>query len=106
MNEITIKVVCLTALLLMLCEHVSADQITLINGDRVTGKIVKSDGAPSSNRLELFEITDPKEEYPQTGLQSSWIAGPAIKVIVDFEQSLKKYPPIPPGTPDPYTPRM
>jgi arylsulfatase len=49
-------------------------------------------------------ITDPKEEYPQTGLQSTWVAGPAIKVMVDFEQSLKKYPPIPPGTPDPYTP--
>jgi arylsulfatase A-like enzyme len=49
-------------------------------------------------------ITDPKEEYPQTGLRSSWIAGPAMKVAVEFEQSLKKYPPITPGTPDPYTP--
>lgn len=49
-------------------------------------------------------ITDPKEEYPQTGLLSTWTAGPAIKVMVDFEQSLKKYPPIAPGTPDPYKP--
>ncbi len=49
-------------------------------------------------------ITDPKEEYPQTGLLSTYIAGPAIKVVVDFELSLKKYPPIPPGTPDPYKP--
>ena len=49
-------------------------------------------------------ITDPKEEYPQTGLRSSWIAGPAMKVVVEFEQSLKKHPPIVPGTPDPYTP--
>ena len=49
-------------------------------------------------------ITDPKEEYPQTGLRSSWIAGPAMKVVVEFEQSLKKHPPIAPGTPDPYTP--
>ena len=57
-------------------------------------------GSPKAFNL----ITDPKEEYPQTGLLSSWIAGPAIKVMVDFEQSLKKYPPIPPGTPDPYKP--
>jgi len=51
-------------------------------------------------------ITDPKEEYPATGLRSSWLAGPAMKVVVEFEESLKKYPPIPPGTPDPYRPRV
>jgi arylsulfatase len=50
-------------------------------------------------------ITDPKEEYPQTGLSKTWVAGPAIKIMVDFEASLKKYPPIAPGTPDPYTPQ-
>jgi hypothetical protein len=27
-----------------------------------------------------------------------------MKIITDFEQSLKKYPPIAPGTPDPYAP--
>jgi arylsulfatase len=27
-----------------------------------------------------------------------------MKIVVEFEQSLKKYPPIMPGTPDPYTP--
>ena len=57
-------------------------------------------GSPKAFNL----ITDPKEEYPQIGLLSSWIAGPAIKVMVDFEQSLKKFPPIAPGTPDPYKP--
>jgi hypothetical protein len=30
--------------------------------------------------------------------------GPAMKIVSEFEQSLKKYPPIVPGTPDPYTP--
>ena len=48
------------------------------------------------------EILD--EEYPQTGLRSSWIAGPAMKIVVEFEQSLKKYSPIAPGTADPYIP--
>lgn len=49
-------------------------------------------------------INDPKEEYPATGLRHSWNAGPAMKIVSDFEQSLKKYPPIAPGTPDPYIP--
>jgi hypothetical protein len=49
-------------------------------------------------------IIDPKEEYPQTGLRNSWNAGPAIRIVAEFEQSLKKYPPIEPGTPDPYSP--
>lgn len=50
-------------------------------------------------------ITDPKEEYPATALRNSWNAGPAMKVVTEFEQSLKKYPPIEPGTPDPYAPQ-
>jgi hypothetical protein len=49
-------------------------------------------------------ITDPKDEYPQIGLRNSWNAGPAMKIATDFEESLKKYPPIAPGTPDPYIP--
>jgi len=49
-------------------------------------------------------ITDPKEEYPTTGLRHSWLAGPAMKIVAEFEQTLKKYPAIRPGTPDPYTP--
>jgi arylsulfatase len=27
-----------------------------------------------------------------------------MNIIVDFEKSLKKFPPIAPGTPDPYRP--
>ena len=49
-------------------------------------------------------ITDPKEEYPQTGLQNSWIAEPAMKVVLEIQRSLKESPPIHPGTPDPYKP--
>jgi len=49
-------------------------------------------------------ITDPKEEYPATGLSNSWIAGPAMKVVVEFEHSMEEHPPIKSGTPDPYKP--
>jgi hypothetical protein len=34
-----------------------------------------------------------------------WNAGPALKIVTDFQQSQKKYPPTAPGTSDPYTPR-
>ena len=27
-----------------------------------------------------------------------------MQIVVEFEHSLKQYPPIAPGTPDPYTP--
>ncbi len=33
-------------------------------------------------------ITDPKEEYPQTAIRSSWNALPLMKIVTDFEQSL------------------
>jgi arylsulfatase A-like enzyme len=49
-------------------------------------------------------ITDPKEEYPATGIRSTWNAGPALKILAEFEESLRRYPPVAPGTPDPYTP--
>jgi hypothetical protein len=54
---------------------------------------------------KLFDlITDPKEEYPQGSIRNTWVAEPSTKIVVEFEASLKKYPPIAPGTPDPYTP--
>lgn len=54
---------------------------------------------------KLFDlITDPKEEYPQNSVRKTWVAEPMAKIVAEFEASLKKYPPIQPGTPDPYTP--
>src|SRR6185436_5895672 len=42
-------------------------------------------GSPKAFNL----ITDPKEEYPQTALRNTWNAGPALKIVTDFQQSLK-----------------
>jgi arylsulfatase A-like enzyme len=50
-------------------------------------------------------ITDPKEEYPGPGVRNTWISRPIMNVVAEFEQSLMKYPPIRPGTPDPYEPK-
>ncbi|HEX5872758.1 MAG TPA: arylsulfatase [Longimicrobium sp.] len=57
-------------------------------------------GTPKSFDL----VTDPKEEYPETAVRNSWNAQPAMKIMMDFQESLKRYPPIAPGTPDPYRP--
>jgi arylsulfatase len=59
------------------------------------------------NHLEtpwIFNLTqDPKEET-DVGTENSWVRGPIRKMIHSFQQSLKQYPPIPPGAPDDYVP--
>ena len=45
--------------------------------------------------------TDPREEKPTA---DSWVVTPMLKIVGAFEQSVKQYPLIPMGTPDPYTP--
>jgi arylsulfatase A-like enzyme len=50
-------------------------------------------------------LTDRKEER-DVGAYNSWVADPVIKIVGEFEASLKKYPPIKLGTPDPYTPPL
>lgn len=50
-------------------------------------------------------LTDPKEEYPASGLRATWTAEPLMRIVADFEKSLKMEPPIQPGTADPYVPR-
>ena len=51
-------------------------------------------------------LTDPKEEHPldPRWIENSWVRWPAGQVLVDHAASLKKEPPIRPGTPDPYQP--
>jgi arylsulfatase len=48
-------------------------------------------------------LTDRKEER-DVAAYSTWVTEPMLTVIGDFEASLKTYPPIKLGTPDPYTP--
>jgi arylsulfatase len=48
-------------------------------------------------------LTDLKEEHDYAA-KASWVTLPVTKILTEWEQSLKKYPPIKMGTPDPYTP--
>jgi hypothetical protein len=48
---------------------------------------------------------DPTEEHSLSyEFQYFWVRYPAGKVLADHLASLQKYPPIKPGTPDPYVP--
>jgi arylsulfatase len=54
---------------------------------------------------KIFDLlSDPKEEYGATLTPNAWVAGPMMKIVAEFEASLKRYPPIAPGTADPYQP--
>jgi len=41
---------------------------------------------------------DPREEKPST---DSWVVGPVLRIVAEFEDSVKRYPLIPMGAPDP-----
>src|SRR5262249_61933112 len=50
-------------------------------------------------------LTDLKEERDGELYQGiSWVVAPVTKIVAEFSESLKKYPPIELGTPDPYSP--
>jgi arylsulfatase A-like enzyme len=52
----------------------------------------------------LFNLyINPREEEDKPALDT-WVIGPVLKIIGEFEASLKRYPLIPMGTPDPYLP--
>jgi arylsulfatase A-like enzyme len=52
----------------------------------------------------LFNLyTNPQEVEDKPALDS-WIIGPVLKMVAEFQESVKKYPLIPMGTPDPYRP--
>jgi arylsulfatase len=48
-------------------------------------------------------LTDLKEQH-DVAPYHTWVGVPMTKIVVNFEQSLKRYPPIKAGTPDPYVP--
>jgi arylsulfatase len=46
---------------------------------------------------------NPNEDTTKPCLDS-WIIGPLLKTVGDFEESVMKHPLVPMGTPDPYRP--
>jgi hypothetical protein len=52
----------------------------------------------------LFNLYKNQREEQDKQITDSWIFGPVLKMVGEFEASTKKYPLIAMGTPDPYTP--
>ena len=50
-----------------------------------------------------YLIDDPRERY-NVGPMNTWVYVPINKIKDEFEASLRREPPIPVGTPDPYRP--
>jgi hypothetical protein len=69
--------------------------------DTATGE-VKTYGVPRFYDLYI----DPKEEHPLDPRlpENFWVRYPISQILLDHVISLKKEPPIRPGTPDPYDP--
>jgi arylsulfatase len=54
---------------------------------------------------KIFDlIKDPTEEYGASLTPDAWVVFPMMKIVGEFEASVKKHPLIHPGTPDPYVP--
>jgi len=52
----------------------------------------------------LFNLyTNPREDEEKLSVDS-WVVGPVLKMVAEFEESVKQHPLIPMGTPDPYRP--
>jgi arylsulfatase len=54
---------------------------------------------------KLFNLTtDPKEEYPEETLRNTWAINRCLKVVREFQDSLKKYPVVPEGLRETFRP--
>lgn len=53
---------------------------------------------------KLYNLYVNPQELDDKQATDSWIVGPVLKVVAQYEQSVKQFPNIPMGTPEPYTP--
>lgn len=101
-------------------EKSERESVVIYNGKDIYGvkwrdwkmmvkEIGKMSGEPTGNySAPLFYnlLQDPKEERPSRLIpENLWIRYPASQVLIDHARSLQKEPPIPAGTPDPYSPQ-
>ena len=52
----------------------------------------------------LYNLYTNPQENPDKVITDSWIVGPVLKMVGEFEASVKKFPLIAMGTPYPYMP--
>jgi hypothetical protein len=52
----------------------------------------------------VYDLDIDSKEQRDVSVTNIWVLYPAVKIIGAFEESTKRYPLIPMGTPDPYVP--
>jgi arylsulfatase A-like enzyme len=85
-----------------------ADRLTAVKWRNWKMHLIKQDGMydiPQTYPLpKIVNLLNDRKEERDVAAYNTWVADPMLKIIGNFEASLKKYPPIKLGTPDPYTP--
>ena len=85
-----------------------ADRLTAVKWRNWKMHLIKQDGMydiPQTYPLpRIVNLLNDRKEERDVAAYNTWVADPMLKIIGDFAASLKKYPPIKLGTPDPYTP--
>jgi hypothetical protein len=56
------------------------------------------------DKKKIGERRFEQQEDETKTILDTWVIGPVLKMVGAFEESVKKYPLIPMGTPDPYRP--
>jgi len=74
----------------------------LEDAPHLAGEYVHSPQTLPLPRSSTYSLTWKEER--DAGAINSWVGVPMTKILIEFEQSLEKYPPMKAGTPDPYIP--
>jgi arylsulfatase A-like enzyme len=61
-------------------------------------------GAHKLETPYVFNIVQDPREETDVNVTQSWVRGPIRRMILEFEQTLKRHPPIPPGADDAWRP--
>jgi arylsulfatase A-like enzyme len=87
-----------------------ADRLTAVKWRNWKMHLIKQDSmydVPQKLPLpRIINLLADRKEERDVAAFNTWVADPMIKIVGEFEASLKKYPPIKVGTPDPYTPPL
>lgn len=63
-----------------------------------------NDGAIKLEAPYLFNLIQDPKEMTNVMMDNTWVRSVTIRMIHEFRESMKEFPPVPPGTLDPYTP--
>lgn len=63
-----------------------------------------NDGAIKLEAPYLFNLIQDPKEMTNVMMDNTWVRSVTMRMVHEFRESMKEFPPVPPGTLDPYTP--